>query len=643
MGKPYAGELERLGETYDWANQADVSLLNSAVAATLFRPVLAVGSGGSSAAAEFLAAVHTRLTIQASTARTPLEFIHTSNLLRHQALWLLSAGGRNIDIRRALKHAVNAEPAALAILCGTMGSPLAQQVSGLDSASILEFESPAGKDGFLATNSLMGFVWLLARTYATFCGTVLPQCLADALAAGLPHSSTLSMLREQAVELLEKEHLLVVYDPHCRSIAVDIESRFSEAALGSVKICDLRNFAHGRHHWLAKYGNTSAVLGLSQPGSADLTSRTLELIPRSVPRFHLRLGEDALVSLPAGLVASLHLAGWRGGLLGIDPGRPGVPEFGRRIYNLTKATAPTPSLTLTERAVERKAGICWAVLKEQGAADRWETRFREFCTLLQSTHLKAIIFDYDGTLVSVRERSQPPSQPLAKAINDFLSRGIVIGIASGRGGSVRRDLQKAISRDFWKRMVIGYHNGAEIGTLDDDSAPPSTDPCEAIQSYALRLKNDRTLSDRLVLDVTSFQIGIQWRAPAAGISLWHFLAPVVQEATRHSLKAFSSGHSVDIVESSVSKNRVVTEICERHSISRSEVLCIGDRGMWPGNDAELLSHVPSLSVDEVSHDANTCWRFTPPLVTGPAATLWYLSRLRWSKQGLRFGKSVFAQ
>jgi hypothetical protein len=57
------------------------------------------------------------------------------------------------------------------------------------------------------------------------------------------------------------------------------------------------------------------------------------------------------------------------------------------------------------------------------------------------------------------------------------------------------------------------------------------------------------------------------------------------------------------------------------------VLCIGDRGRWPGNDFALLQEPYSLSVDEVSPDPNTCWNLAPPGHRGIQVTLDYLQSL----------------
>ncbi|MSR58027.1 MAG: hypothetical protein EXS05_10165 [Planctomycetaceae bacterium] len=51
------------------------------------------------------------------------------------------------------------------------------------------------------------------------------------------------------------------------------------------------------------------------------------------------------------------------------------------------------------------------------------------------------------------------------------------------------------------------------------------------------------------------------------------------------------------------------------------VLCIGDRGRWPGNDFVLLGGQFGLSVYEASPDPHHCWNLCPPGQRGRQATL----------------------
>ena len=58
-----------------------------------------------------------------------------------------------------------------------------------------------------------------------------------------------------------------------------------------------------------------------------------------------------------------------------------------------------------------------------------------------------------------------------------------------------------------------------------------------------------------------------------------------------------------------------------------ECLCIGDKGIWPGNDFELLSTTYSLSVNEVSIMPESCWNIAKVGSKNIKATLEYLNNL----------------
>ena len=122
------------------------------------------------------------------------------------------------------------------------------------------------------------------------------------------------------------------------------ESRFTEAALGSVQIADYRNFAHGRHHWLAKRSTETGVLALISPVFANLAHDTLAEVPTNVPIERWEFSEESPAIALVGLQRSLELTGIAAARLGYDAGRPGVPEFGHHIYDLkTLPQRRTPS------------------------------------------------------------------------------------------------------------------------------------------------------------------------------------------------------------------------------------------------------------------------------------------------------------
>jgi hypothetical protein len=93
-----------------------------------------------------------------------------------------------------------------------------------------------------------------------------------------------------------------------------------------------------------------------------------------------------------------------------------------------------------------------------------------------------------------------------------------------------------------------------------------------------------------------------------------------------SFKALESSHSLDIIHNDISKIKVVDRIKTTFGSDYS-VLCIGDRGCWPGNDYELLAHKFSLSVDEVSTCADNCYNLSSSGHRGESAFLDYTKAL----------------
>ena len=202
------------------------------------------------------------------------------------ATWLLSAGGGNVDIVAAAKALILREPRQLCVLCGRDASRLAELCRQHPFVDLLLYPPPTGKDGFLATNSLLGFTALLTRAYTDVFGSGSDWREAvDCLEPLLPNTSAALEAWESATaSLWTRTTTLVLHGPSTQVGAIDIESKFTEAALGHVQIADYRNFAHGRHHWLAKRSETSAVLAFISDADRALAERTLDLLPTDVPQ-----------------------------------------------------------------------------------------------------------------------------------------------------------------------------------------------------------------------------------------------------------------------------------------------------------------------------------------------------------------------
>ena len=632
MARPYAGEMAQLAETFDWAASTDLEPLSHAVRTAGLSPLRAIGSGGSLTGAHALASLHQRYSGHVAAVATPLEAIDEP-LDPAVAAWLLSAGGGNADILAATKALILREPRQVGVLCGTAASPLADLCRQHPFVDLLLYPSPAGKDGFLATNSLLAFTALLTRAYATEFGADADwQDVTDNLQPLLSDIAVAPEVWEaDTAPLWTRSTTLVLHGPSTRIGAIDLESKFTEAALGHLQLADYRNFAHGRHHWLAKRAETSAVLAFVTGFDRVIAERTLDLIPSDVPQARVVLdGSPSTVAL-ASLVAALRITGWAARTREIDPGRPGVPEFGRRIYSLRlprpRRSPQGPRLTPREAAaIARKAGVApdhLAALRDLG---RWRDALSGFLARLGDARFAGIVLDYDGTVVDSRHRFVPAPPEMTAELARFAAAGVRIGIATGRGKSVRRDLRKVLPQTLWPLLLVGYYNGAEVASLDDDTVPDGSGRvCDALLPLADALRCQPELADLALQEDRRFQITIQAARPVPAARLWELVRQVILATSIQDVTLTSSGHSVDIMAGGVSKLNVVRRLCE--SIGDESILAIGDRGRWPGNDYELLSQPLALGVDEISVDPATCWHLGAPGQRGPRVTLEYLSAM----------------
>jgi hypothetical protein len=267
------------------------------------------------------------------------------------------------------------------------------------------------------------------------------------------------------------------------------------------------------------------------------------------------------------------------------------------------------------------------MLAAAGTLSAWRDALASFRSHLAASRFGGLVLDYDGTLCSESERRGPLPEEAAKQLERLLRAGAVIGVATGRGKSVRASLQAAISPRWWAKVIIGYYNGAEVGTLDDDGRPDGSEqPCEPLCPLAALLRSSPLLLGAAFCTFRPYQITIQPAEGAAPWGLWDRIQQLVLSLPSTGAVALRSGHSVDVVAPGVSKLAVVVRVRQAVGVER-DVLCIGDRGRWPGNDHALLATPYSLSADEVSADPAACWNLAPAGHRGLQATLGYLRRL----------------
>jgi fructoselysine-6-P-deglycase FrlB-like protein len=621
LGKPFESEMGVLASTYKWSRTVDLGVLPDFAERCRWKGLYVVGSGGSFSVATYAAFLQQQRGSQGQ-AVTPLE-LSAVPALRRQAVMFYSAGGNNSDVLRGFRSAVNGEADSIAVVCLRPESKLTRLAAQYECYHLWAEAGPAGRDGFLATNSLLAFFVLSHRILA--CPEPLPDTYAD-----LTSRVTLEGNPEA---VFAKKHLVVLYGPSTKAAAVDLESKMSEAGLLSVQLADYRNFAHGRHNWIAKQASETGLVALVTKDTEDIAKRTLHELRGVCSSVTLRTAARGSLASLACLPLTFELTRIAGALRRVDPGRPGVPGFGRRIYNLRpkfKAwiVGASPSI---DGIVERKLELIDSNLPEErgkllDAANAYGARLRRGV-------YRAVIFDFDNTLCGAPERFGALRPDVISELSRLARAGIWVGIATGRGKSVRIQLQKSLKKQLWPRFVIGYYNGAEIGRLDEDDKPVVREVPPAFARVGELIVGDSVLKGICKVTIRSQQITVEPTKPVSTEWLWREVLRVTA-AEKEPTFVVHSTRSVDVLPVNNSKIKLLTHLTEL-GVPDNSILCVGDLGQFPGNDYQLLAHPFSLSCDKPSETIEGCWNYAPMGFRGVQATLYYLRKMRSSKGGFR--------
>ena len=96
-----------------------------------------------------------------------------------------------------------------------------------------------------------------------------------------------------------------------------------------------------------------------------------------------------------------------------------------------------------------------------------------------------LVVDYDGTIVSTKDRYSLPRAALVQELERLHHEGLKLGVATGRGGSAGEDLRAVLDDSIHPAVAMGYYNGGYITTLDVDikrhRPPPDDGINEAIE------------------------------------------------------------------------------------------------------------------------------------------------------------------
>ena len=620
MGKPFKEELKKLSETIRWAEQQDVTRLAQFLFAENKQiPLVCIGSGGSLSACHYAVQLYQHRNGVLAQAMTPLQLMYAGyNIIRSSKLLFLSASGKNKDILSAIKYGVKYNETGMMSLTLRKNNPTEELLEQYPKVQRWCENIPTEKDGFLATNSLLATFTLLCKAACASKYQVSRFKLNDLQ----PETFNLNLSVIQ--------NFIVMYGATGEPVAWDIESKLTEAALGSALLSDYRNFGHGRHHWFDKRGENSCIIALVTPVERELAYKTIGCLPKSVPVIYIETELDGPQASIDMLLKAFRFVNDLGEARGIDPGKPGVPGYGRLLYNLNY-------YKLTNRILPVEKTLDVAVLRKLGIAGRenvplwmyYSESCQRFVRQLNRGRFTTVAFDYDGTL-SASDRKSRFTNGLCDEIRDalmpLLENGVQIVVATGRGKSVGESFQESIDQKYWLQITVGYYNGACLLTLGDEDELKKWKK----QHFDSELKE---LEEELKLRLPAGCVGYKFEERILQLSIegemtqaesqlvYDTCREIILDKQMKGIRVWRSSHSMDIVVyREVSKLRVIED--------PEHTLCIGDYGTVEGNDYEMLTSKYSLSVDRVSKNTESCWNIAPSGMKGLDATLYYISRMK---------------
>ena len=223
----------------------------------------------------------------------------------------------------------------------------------------------------------------------------------------------------------------------------------------------------------------------------------------------------------------------------------------------------------------------------------------------------------------------PPSKEIVAELERLAKHGVVIGIASGRGGSIGENLIKLISPTLQSQFRLGLYNGGWVGRLGDqpEVQPQLSEFLLHVQRVVLNLKSYGVpITEHR--STAPYQLSIRFQKGVNTESMWFVIVDALKQSGLETSTVLRSKHSIDVLAHGVSKSHLIARIVQDEKIDPYEIVTMGDLGAWPGNDSSLLQHRYSLSVDLPSRRLDRGWKLAPKYIRDVDATLWYLSRAK---------------
>lgn len=611
MGRPYKQELEAITGTNKFAKKFDISILTSFFSSNCNIPLLIIGSGGSYAVAKGFELCYQSYGGFAKTV-TPYGLQDEKYIIGNSKVLIVTAGGNNPDTVSVYNYIRLYEPFEICVVCLSEKSKISRLVHKYKDAILFETSIPFGKDGYLAVNSSVSMFHIIRKLMAPLEGNT-------------DKNIEIVSLREEKSdisEILRKcTNLVVVYGGWGTPAAFDLESKCSEAGLINVQFVDYRNFAHGRHNWIDKMCDVTAIIAISTPKEQKIRDKTLMKLPDKIPKIFLSTDKNGSVAALELLIQVFYLVDILGDIKGIDPGRPQVPEYGSQLYHI-KYNLKIQD-TYLKSILKNKKEYC-IYRKMRGMQDsQWHDYYcgvyDSFVESLLNENYGALLLDFDGTVIDCHNKNIPKT--IVGKLNELLNCGITVGFATGRGDSIVDPLRNIIREEFWNRVVIGFYNGSLVSTLEKGYCSNGK-KSEILQSFYELLQQYPSLSQKLV--AKDYQLSIR-EQDSLKLNFYFELLNEIKIYHRFAdIHIYKSGHAIDIIEKKFSKQSLVEYVKKNQQYG---LLCIGDEGTVYENDFEFLSVNPGLSVKHQNTLGKSGWNLAPAGCTKVSAVEYYFGQI----------------
>lgn len=568
--RSYFEEIQELDSTWKLVKSHEL-VINPPVLAEFFSGnAFCIGSGGSVAIAKLWQLTFEEFHLGMAKTVTPYEFIHMDRM--PDTVFLFSASGKNHDILQVFKLAAKSG-CKIIIFTVTANSALVRIAkSHPERAVVIYPKVVTPKDGFLAVNSIAAMASMVEHVAEELLGK---RKIGDSpiTLACMDHQKNLNLIND----LSHIPTIQIIASEWGIPAGHDLETRLAESGVSTCFLTDPRNFAHGRFIWLESYRDSIMVL-FGTPRSKSYLQRFIKNLPQHIISYYILAPYEGVDGAAYCLTRSMLLFSELARVKAIDPGKPEVPEWGRKLH----------SLQLGTKDIEKKA-------------KRERSKWADYPALEMT--FNGIVSDIDGTLIETENRYNVITPEIGNELNRLLHAGMSMAFATGRGKSALKLLRDIISEEYWQQVIVGLYNGTRLLKLHENleaKQAPEWGTSFYIPSIIKDICNrfPKVKFETRATQITVTEINDRYR-----VLIEQELARELGQKARF-VKFVHSGHSLDIIPHWGSKLNVL----EHMTLSTDrKILCIGDQGQLGGNDEELLSWQPSVSVGRDRPVSNACF------------------------------------